>query len=298
MNLHALRIFHTVARLGSVTRAAEALHISQPAVTMQLRSLEKEHGLPLTRMQGRGIVLTDAGSWLAAQADRLFALEADIASSLEAYREGREGTLKLAATYLPANFLLPAWLAEFRQIYPGVDCSVLTSNAQLACERLLRYEADVAFIGGIRAFPPEVLAEPWMEDELWFVASPGHPLAGRTAALAEVVRGTAFVLREPGSSTRDSLFALCRNAGLAPPAAGFQLSGPQETIRAVIAGLGITLASSLEVQEHIAAGKLVRLYVSDAAAANPISCCTRRGDPLTPQAAAFLQAAKKALHRA
>jgi DNA-binding transcriptional LysR family regulator len=207
MNLHALRIFHTVARLGSVTRAAEALHISQPAVTMQLRSLEKEHGLPLTRMQGRGIVLTDAGSWLAAQADRLFALEADIASSLEAYREGREGTLKLAATYLPANFLLPAWLAEFRQIYPGVDCSVLTSNAQLACERLLRYEADVAFIGGIRAFPPEVLAEPWMEDELWFVASPGHPRlrklsAGRRSCFASPARPPA-IRCSPCAATRD-----------------------------------------------------------------------------------------------
>lgn len=288
MNLHALRVFHSIARLGSVTRAAEELHISQPAVTMQLRNLEKEHGLPLTRPQGRGVVLTEAGQWLAAQADRLFALEANISSSMEAVRTGRSGSLKLAATYLPANFLLPKMLARFRSAYPDIACTVLTSNAQTACERLLRYEADIAFIGSMRTFPPDVRCELLLEDELAIVATPDHPFVGRPVTLSELVRGTTFVLREPGSSTRDTLFALCRARGVAPPEAALQFSGPQETIRAVIAGLGVTLASSLEIQEHISAGALAKLEVPDAAAVNPISCCTRTNDRLSPQAAAFL----------
>ncbi|MFC4303726.1 LysR family transcriptional regulator [Cohnella boryungensis] len=288
MNLHALRVFHSIARLGSVTRAAEELHISQPAVTVQLRNLEKAHGLPLTRSQGRGIVLTEAGEWLAAQADRLFALEADISSSMEAVRTGRLGSLKLAATYLPANFLLPRMLARFRSAYPDVACTVMTSNAQIACERLLRYEADIAIIGSIRTFPPDVRCDLLLEDALSIVATPDHPLVGQSVPLSRLVRDTTFVLREPGSSTRDTLFALCRARGIAPPEATLQFSGPQETIRAAIAGLGVTLASSLEIQEHIAAGSLVRLDVSDAAAVNPIWCCTRTNDPLSPQAAAFM----------
>lgn len=289
LNLHALRIFHSIAKLGSVTRAAEELCLSQPAVTMQLRNLEKTCGLPLTRPQGRGILLTEAGQWLAGQADRLFALEADISASLEAFRTGRLGSLRLAATYLPANFLLPGMLARFRSAYPNVACAVLTGNAQMACERLLRYEADVAFIGGMRQFPSDIQGELWLEDELSIVAAPNHPLVGRTVALSELVRNTAFVLREPGSSTRETLFALCRSSGVAPPEASLQLSGPQEAIRAVMAGLGVTLASALEVREHIAAGNLAKLEVPDAVAVNPISRCTRKNDPLSPQAAAFLR---------
>ena len=289
MNLHALRVFHAVAKLRSVTRAAEELRISQPAVTIQLRNLERDHGLPLTRSQGRGIALTEAGEWLAARADRLFALEADISSSLEAMRSGRQGSLKLAATYLPANFLLPSLLARFRSACPDVACTVLTGNAQAACERLLRYEVDVAFIGGMRTFPPEVRCERWFEDELTIVAAPNHPLVGRPVYLGRLVREAKFVLREPGSSTRDALFALCRAGGVAPPEAVLQFSGPQETIRAVIAGLGVALASSLEVQEHIAAGTLAKLEVPDAIAVNPISCCTRANDRLSPQAESFLQ---------
>lgn len=289
LNLHALRVFHEIARLGSVTRAAEQLHISQPAVTMQLRSLEKDCGLPLTRPQGRGIVLTEAGQWLAGQAGRLFALEADISASLEALRTGSMGTLRLAATYLPANFLLPDLLARFRSTYPNVACSILTSNAQTACERLLRYEADIAFIGGKRQFPPEIEDELWLEDELSIVAAPSHPLVGRPVSLSKLVRHSDFVLREPGSSTREALLSLCRSNGVAPPEASLQLNGPQETIRAVMAGLGAALASSLEVREHIAAGTLVKLEVPDAVAVNPISRCIRRNDPLSPQSAAFLR---------
>lgn len=289
LNLHALRIFHWIAKLGSVTRAAEELHISQPAVTMQLRSLEKELGLSLTRAHGRGIIMTEAGKWLADQADRLFALEADISTSIEAFRAGRTGSLRLAATYLPANFILPHMLARFRVAHSDVSCSVLTSNAQTACERLLRYEADIAFIGGMRTFPPEISCQLWLEDELSIVAATDHPLAGHTVSLRELVRNTTFVLRESGSSTRDTLFSLCRAVGLAPPEAGLQLSGPQETIRAVIAGLGVTLASSLEVREHIITGTLVKLDVPDAVAVNPISCCFRTNDTLTPQATAFLR---------
>lgn len=288
MNLHALRVFHTIAKLGSVTRAAEVLHISQPAVTMQLRNLERDHGLPLTRSKGRGIVLTDAGQWLAEQADRLFSLEADISSSLDAMRSGRLGSLKLAATYLPANFLLPSMLADFRSAYPDVACTVLTSNAHDACERLLRYEVDIAFIGSLQSLPPDVHCELWFEDELVFVAAPNHPFVGRPVSLSVLVRESSFVLREPGSSTRDALFALCRAGGIAPPEATLQFSGPQETIRAAIAGLGVTLASSLEVQELIKAGSLVRLEVPDAVAANPITCCIRTKDRLSPQAASFL----------
>ncbi|MGO4371768.1 LysR family transcriptional regulator, partial [Paenibacillus sp. MCAF20] len=101
MNLHALKLFHTAAQEGSVTRAAELLRISQPAVTMQIRNLEKEIGMPLLLPKGRGVMLTEAGQFVAEQASRLFALESEIDRSLIDFKSGLTGKLRIAATYLP-----------------------------------------------------------------------------------------------------------------------------------------------------------------------------------------------------
>lgn len=288
MNLHGLRIFHTIAVMGGVSRASEQLNISQPAVTMQLRKFEKELGLPLTRTNGRGIALTEFGLWLATQADRLFALEADIDKQCIAYQSGSIGNLTLAATYLPANYLLPSWLVEYRLTYPDVYVSMSSSNKQTALDKLLRYEADITFIGGHHdTFPDGLISTIVQEDELWFVARPDHPYASRTISYDELVQ-CPFIFREPGSYTRDALLTLCRTAGVLPPPPALLVNGPQEALRAVLAGLGITLASSIEVREYIYNRTLVQLQVEGPQATNVISCCIRSGDPLPPQAKAFL----------
>src|ERR1700730_3703587 len=100
LNLHALRLFHHVAELGSVTKAAEQLNISQPAVTSQIKKLERELGLQLLSPQGRGILLTDAGTRLAIKSGRLFALERNIEQTIGDYKQGKAGRLLVVATYL------------------------------------------------------------------------------------------------------------------------------------------------------------------------------------------------------
>lgn len=287
MNLHALRLFHEVAAAGSVSGAADKLNISQPAVTMQLRKLEKELGFALTRPQGRGLALTEAGLWLAAQADRLFTLEADIERQCEAYRQGMTGQLRLAATYLPANFMLPAWIASYRQASPAVDVSVSSGNAQLVMEKLLRYEADIAWIGGHHSYPPSIVAVPCHEDELWFVASPNHRFAGETHTLAKLAQ-EPFIYREQGSFTRDALLAMYRTTNVPPPPQAVQLDGPQETIRAAIQGLGITIASRMEVSHYITSGLLARIDTDIPPVVYPVSRCVRADDPLSPQASSFV----------
>ncbi|TDF91996.1 LysR family transcriptional regulator [Paenibacillus piri] len=289
MNLHALRLFREIAVTGTVSGAAERLNISQPAVTIQLRKLEKELGFALTRPHGRGIVMTEAGSWLFAQADRLFLLEADIDAQCEAYRRGERGDLKLAATYLPANFMLPAWIGSFRHSSPEVKVAVASGNAQAVLTKLLHYEADIAWIGGQHSLPPSIISLPCYEDELWFVAPPDHRLAAGVHSLGELAK-EPFILREPGSFTREALFSLYRTAGVTPPQPAVQLDGPQETIRAAVEGLGITIASRMEVQTYVDAGLLARLETNVPPVANPISRCVRAGDPLPPAAVAFLNA--------
>ncbi|MFV5338468.1 LysR family transcriptional regulator, partial [Bacillus paralicheniformis] len=159
MNLHALRLFYSVAETGSVTQAAKQLNISQPAVTSQIKKLEREIDCTLFVPKGRGILLTQSGAELAKQAKRLFSLEKEIELYVEQLREGSIGKLRIAATFLPANYLLPRWLSRYKKLYPGTDVEISTINYQKAIDQLVNYEADIGFIGGITEFSPLLKGE-------------------------------------------------------------------------------------------------------------------------------------------
>ncbi|TBL81209.1 LysR family transcriptional regulator [Paenibacillus thalictri] len=290
MNLHALRLFYEVAKCGSVTKAAESAHISQPAVSAQLRNLEKELGIALLAPKGRGILLTEGGELLYAQARRLFGLERDMEAQLALYSAGRYGSLRIAATYLPANYLLPRWLAGFRSRFPDVALEVATMNSQMACEQLSRFEADLAIVGGASALARSAAAVERVEvlsDEVWFVVPPEHRMAGRQVALAELL-AEPFIVREDGSSMQQLLLAVCRMHRLPAPAAALKLGGSSETIRAVTAGLGAGLLSALEVRGEVERGSLARVYVDAELPANPIAVCTRSDEPHKPALAQLL----------
>ncbi len=287
LNLHALRLFLKAAELGSVTRAAQELRISQPAVTAQIKKLEKELGLRLLSPLGRGVRLTEAGARLASESGRLFALETRIEAMLEEYRQGREGTLRIAATYLPANFLLPGPIADFKRSHPKSEVAFTTTGSSAAFDLLLRYEADIAFIGGGKRLEhADLKGIPWLEDEMWFVVHKVHRLAEKGVSLAELAE-EPFALREPGSFSRERLFSLFRLRGLSPPRVGLEMNGFNELLRVVSDGYGLAYLSALEAREAVERGPLRRIYVEDAKLTNLISLYTRK-EPLSAIAARFL----------
>ncbi|MGN7457961.1 LysR substrate-binding domain-containing protein [Paenibacillus pasadenensis] len=289
MNLHALRLFRHVADTGSVTRASERMRISQPAITSQIRKLEGELGVRLLEPDGRGIRLTDAGRQVDELARRLFAVEQQIERLAHGYAEGSLGQIRLAATYLPANYLLPAWLARFRQRYDDVELSVRTTNSSEAMRLLLAVEVDLALYGGLpEVHPADIRSEELFRDELWFVVSPDHRYAGRTVPLERMV-AEPFVQREPGSSTRERLLALCRTHSVPEPTISLQFNGLHESIRAVAAGYGASFVSSLVVRDAVRRGELSRVEVEGVRLHNSIALCTRRGEPLPPAAAALAE---------
>jgi DNA-binding transcriptional LysR family regulator len=292
MNLHALKIYAKVAELESVTRAAEEMHISQPAVTAQIRNLERELNLPLLTPKGRGIGLTDAGQLLASNAKRLFTLEKEIEAQMHDYRIGQFGRLLIAATYLPANFLLPQWISMFKKQHPKIDCILTTTNSRNALERLIHYEADLAIIGGGVSSNAAIIKELLFEDEHWFVVPPNHRYAGQETTIDQIMKET-FILREEGSSTRDMLLALCKTRNIDPPTVGLQFNGLHETIHAVIAGLGAIFASALEVNDYVKRGEVARVYVKDVDLHNPVTLCRRAADPLSPTAEYFRKSVLK-----
>ncbi|KGR76377.1 LysR family transcriptional regulator [Ureibacillus sinduriensis] len=288
MNLHALRLFHIVAEKGNVTRAAEELNISQPAVTAQIKKLEQEIGIILLAPRGRGILLTEAGIQLAKHTKRLFSLEAEIESYIEQYKNGSIGKLRIVATYLPANFLLPKWLARYKQRYPDVEVELTTTNSLKAIDQLINYQAEIAFIGGRRESHPLINRRELFEDEMWFVVHKNHKFASNKVTLAQIVR-EPFVFREEGSSVREKLVSLCKINNVNQPTVGLQINGLNETIRAVMEGYGVTFVSSLEVKEYIACGDVAKVNVDGIELKNPISICTRKGDGLSMPAHHVIQ---------
>lgn len=285
MNLHALRLFHTVATTGSVTRAAETLNISQPSITAQIKKFEQELSLTLLKPQGRGIAVTDSGQRIAQLAQRLFAVERQIEQFAQECREGTSGHVRLAATYLPSHFLLPAWIARFKQRYDAVELSIVTTNSSEALRHLLNVDVDMAIYGGLpEQYPDEVETEELFQDELWFVVSSKHRLAGRHIALEEMMQ-EPFVMREEGSSTRERLFALCRTHSAPAPKVALQFNGLYESVRAVVSGYGASFVSSLVVREYVERGELSRVFVEGVRLRNTIAVCTRRNEALSAAAA-------------
>ncbi|MGF9914459.1 LysR family transcriptional regulator [Paenibacillus ehimensis] len=293
MNLHALKVFHAVARSGHVTQAAEELRISQPAVTQHLRNLEKDIGLKLVRPEGRGIALTYAGRELYALSGKLFAAEREIENRMRDIAAGRRGELTLAVTNLPGTVLLPRWIAYFKTRHEDVAINVITVNTREAFALLSEHRADVAVIAGGWE-QPRMKWEHLFDDELWFIVPAGHPLANREASLKEMMEET-FVIREEGSSTRERFLSMCRTYNVRQPKIGMQFNGLHETIRAVGAGYGANLISAMAVREYIERGEVARVYVRDVELKRPIAICTAEDHPLTPVAESFVRLIRRKL---
>lgn len=290
MNLHALRLFHVIASTGSVTRASELLNISQPAITSQIKKFEKELRLTLLKPQGRGIALSDAGEEIAVLAKRLFAVEQQIEQYTQDYRKGSNGCIRLAATYLPAHFLIPIWIAKFKQQFEQVEMIITTTNSKEALKKLLNVDVDVAIYGGIpEEYSDTIHTEELFQDELWFVVSPNHRYANQKVSLIDMMK-EPFVMREEGSSTRERLLSLCRTYNTSAPIISLQFNGLHEAITAVIAGYGANFVSSLVVREYVRRGELCRVYIKGIHhLTNTIAICTRKNEPLSAATMNFIK---------
>ncbi|MET3291027.1 UNVERIFIED_CONTAM: DNA-binding transcriptional LysR family regulator [Brevibacillus sp. OAP136] len=293
MNLHALRIFVEVGKLGSVTKAAEQLLISQPAITAQLRKLEQETRLRLVEPEGRGIKLTAYGELLYAQAVRLFAHEREIEQLIAKLQEGEQGRLRIGATLFPANYLVPGWVAQFKKEHPHVDIEMHTGNSRLVFDQLLRGEVELALMAGgweEAGIKRRVIGG----DELWFIVPAGHELAGTCTTIERLMR-EPFLFREQGSSTRNMLLSLCAAHRVEPPQAGLMFQGIHEGLQAVIAGYGAMLVPSMAAREPIAAGKVARVCVEGVSMERPITLCVRKGEEASPAAARFIRMLEQVL---
>jgi DNA-binding transcriptional LysR family regulator len=285
MNLNHLAVFHAVAQAGGMTRGAERLEVSQPAVSKQVRQLERALGVRLFDRIGRRVHLSRAGEALADYARRLFALADEAQAAMADVRAGGRGRLAIGASQTIGTYLLPGVLAEFWRRHPRVELLVQVANTEQVHRRLAGLELDVGLTEGF-VEEGELEAEVFHRDELVVIAAPGHRLAGQRRVPLSAVREESFVLREPGSGTRAvEERALAR---LKLPVRGVMELGSTEALKRVVAeGVGLAIVSRLAVAADRAAGTLVVLPVAGLRIERPLHLVRRKGRRDGPALQAF-----------
>lgn len=272
INLYHLEIFRAVAEEGSVSGGAERLSISQPAVSKQVRELERGLGVTLFDRLPRGVRLTEAGELLLGYARRLFAVEAAAERALAEWRGLERGRLAIGASTTIGVYLLPEPLAAFHRRYPGVEVRLEIGNTRAIQDMLLSGEVDIALTEGF-AEADGLVVEAFQQDELVAVAPPGHPLLSRPGLTIEELCEEPLVMREAGSGTRAVLERALAARGLSARPA-MSLGSTEAIKRAVAAGAGVAIVSRLAVAAETADNRLCVLALSDFAITRPLHLLT------------------------
>ncbi len=235
-----LRVFNAVARHLSFAKAAETLHVSAPAITMQIKELEAAVGMPLFERQGRKVSLTTSGEYMLVYARKMLALLKDAEDAAARLQRIQTGKLTIGMVDTTTYFI-PALLGKFLKEHEGIEVVLSVGNRRELIQWLQNSEVDIAIMGSPPSeFPTR--AEPFAANPLVFVASPDHPLSGETGLHAEDLRQQAFIVREPGSGTRTAMEAYFSQARF-QPRFSMELKSNDAIKQAVKANLGLSFLS-------------------------------------------------------
>ncbi|HZP83291.1 MAG TPA: LysR family transcriptional regulator [Chthonomonadaceae bacterium] len=256
-NLYPLHLFRLVARCGSVTRAAQELSISQPAVSTHIKALEARCGEALFERTPRGMILTPTGVLVAERANRLFAELEDIDQAVKAARGQVRGEIRIAASSTPGAYLLPGLLKRFRARFPAAEPTLIVGDSAETMARLLDYQVPLGVLGDMpgMAIAGVLRRKRIAVDELRLMAAPDSPLHRIETLTGAHLRSQTLLLREKGSSTR---------AGAEAMLSGWmdqferiaEITSAEALKEAVIAGLGIAVLSSWATRREEQAGVL------------------------------------------
>jgi DNA-binding transcriptional LysR family regulator len=255
-----LQVFHAVAKHLSFTKAAEALFMTQPAVTFQIRQLEEHFDTRLfDRAHGR-IALTAAGQMALEYAERILGLSAELDTRLKELSGQVAGPLLIGASTTIAEYLLPQVLGEFKSRHPGVVPRLFVANSEAVQARIAERTLDLGFIEG-ESHLPSLVTDTCSEDELQVICAPAHPLAKLGAVPPRALTEHAYISREPGSGTREVIDHYLQKAGVSPDALQvvMELGSPEALKGLAATGLGFAIMSRATVAKETKLGQLVRI---------------------------------------
>ncbi|YAI82712.1 MAG: LysR substrate-binding domain-containing protein [cyanobacterium endosymbiont of Rhopalodia sterrenbergii] len=238
--LHQLKVFETMARHGSFTRAAEELLITQPTVSSQIKQLTKVIGLPLFEQIGKRLYLTEAGKELLKTCQDIFGRLENFEMKVADLKGTRQGQLRLAVI-TTAKYFIPRILGVFCQQYPGIDISLNVTNYKHIQERMMENRDDLYVVGE----PPDGMGlstQPFLDNHLVVIAPRNHPLAGKQNIPITSLDGEVFIMRESGSRTRLAIQKLFYQHGLSVEVR-LELESNEAIKQAIAGNLGISILS-------------------------------------------------------
>ena len=273
-----------------MSRGAERLCISQPAVSKQIKDLEAALGVTLFDRLPRGLRLTEAGEVLASHARRLFAAEADAERAIAELKGLVQGRLTVGASLTIGDYLLPQILGAYHKKHPGVELHLEIANTRVIQQKLRENTLDIGLTEGF-AEDADLTVEVFGEDTLVAVVPPGHPLLRENEVSAARFCAEPFLVREPGSGTREVVErALARRGIIVQPA--MSLGSTEAIKRGAAAGLGVAVISKLALETEFSAGWLCPLTLSDLTITRPLHLVRLRGKSEGAAVQAFVKMLK------
>ncbi len=262
MNLAWLQTFNAIVEEGSLTKAAKALHLTQPAVSKQLRALEAYYGTPLFYRTTRELKLTEAGEIVYRYSQKALELIVKSKNEVQVTVGSIRGELTIGASTIPGEYILPRLLGRFQQHYPGIKVKLEISDSRAIAQKVSEGRLELG-ITGVLIKSRNLRYEPFFQDELVVVVPRGHRFAGREFITIEELLSEPFVSRERGSGTRSVIENRLLESGVFPAALNItlELGSTEAVLNAVIEGLGISLVSAYAARPRAQAGEIFCLKV-------------------------------------
>ena len=286
VSLRQLRVFEAAAANRSFSKAAQLLHLTQPGVSMHIKELEADAGLPLFERIGKKLYVTEAGQELLTRAREILRSLKDAEDALDGLKGLRRGRINLAVVST-AKYFVPQLLARFGRGFPELEIRLAVNNRNSVIEQLVANEVDLAIMGR----SPQALdtvAEPFAQNPHVIIAAPGHPLATQRRIPIERAAGETFIVREPGSGTRlamqhffDERQLTCRVA--------MEMASNETIKQAVMAGMGVSFISRHTIDLELQTQRLVVLDVIGTPVIRQWHVAHLANKRLSPTAAAFKQ---------
>ena len=257
-SMRQLKVFEAAATLRSFSRAADALHMTQPGVSMHIKELETHAGIALFERVGRQLFVTEAGQELLLRAREVLRSLKDAEDAFDSLRGLRRGRINLAVVST-AKYFAPRLLASFREDFPELEIRLAVNNRDAVIELLGTNDVDLAIMGRTPG-SLDIVAQAFAENPHILVGAANHPLAGRQRIPESALSGETFIVREPGSGTRVAMQEFFDRRQLKLNV-GMEMASNETIKQAVMAGMGLSFISQHTVELELQTGRLVALDV-------------------------------------
>lgn len=286
MDVGQIEAFVQVSTQRSFSRAAEAIQLTQPSITARIQSLERDLGEELFERSGRGLRLTDAGRVFLPYAERILQTIQEARDSVAEVRGVQSGSLQIGAVPTIGTYLLPEYLRDFREKFPGIDVSIRTGRSEQVLNMVLNDDVHIGIVRSLNHRDVEITT--LYEDEIVLIVNPQHAFARERKAKLEDVGREQLILFERESSYFSLIQELFRRVGTVL-SRRLELDSLEATKRMVAEGLGVALVPRITIEQELQLGRLVEVEIEKVPPIlRPISVIHRRGRRLPHTASAFL----------